>query len=320
MCIDIPISPGRITAKYILESIVVIMRNKRITTAAIYGLALSITMIACACSEHRSAGSILDQTYNSSETSEIVLENAAKVDVISEPASAPEPSAAGTSQSEPEKPAFDDPDSYIMINPENGTYILPEDEEKITEESLFVGDSICSGFWACGMISGKNVYATGAVGARNLLEYEMYYKSKPAKFVPVLQTTKPKNVFLWMGMNDVNWTTAEEFCENYKTIIDLALENTTADVYVCAISPILDLEFTKLEYIDEFNDAISKFIEKNYKERVYYIDFTDPLKTEDGLLDEQYNGGDGIHLATRAYYIAIHEINQKIKRIHGENN
>lgn len=294
------------------------MKNKKIAAAAAFGVVFSITMIACACSEHRAAGSIFDQANSSADTSASVPESITSSVSISElnPASDPEPAA---SNPDPEKPAFDDPDSYIMINPENGTYILPEDEEKLTEESLFVGDSICSGFWACGMISGKNVYATGAVGARNLLDYDMYYRNQPAKFVPVLKKTMPKNIFLWMGMNDVNLTSAEEYCENYKTIIDLALENTNADVYVCAISPIRNLEFTKLEYIDEFNDAISGFIKKNYSKRVYFIDFTDPLKTDEGLLDEQYDGGDGIHLSTRAYYIAIHEINQKIKKIKGSN-
>lgn len=48
-------------------------------------------------------------------------------------------------------------------------------------------------------------------------------------------------------------------------------------IYVCAISPILDLEFTKLEYINEFNDAISAFVAENYSERVHFIDFTAPL-------------------------------------------
>lgn len=289
------------------------MIKKRTAVATAFCAALSITMIFGACSEHRAASSVYDDpASNSEKTPTSVVDYTAslpdekELDISSE--SVPAASAPAT----PEKPAFDDPDSYIKINPENGTYILPEDEEKITEESLFVGDSICSGFWACGMISGKNVYATGAVGARNLLDYKMYYKNQPAKFVPVLQKTQPKNVFLWMGMNDVNLTTAEEFCENYKAIIDLALENTSANVYVCAISPIRNLEFTKLEYIDEFNEAISAFIEAEYKQRVYFIDFTDPLKTEAGLLDEQYDGGDGIHLTTRAYYIAIHEINKKI--------
>lgn len=294
------------------------MIKKRTAVAAAIGVVLSITMIASACSEHRAEGSVYNSASSPADTSATVPDN------IIIPASEPSPAASAPAEpKQPEKPAkpmFDDPDSYIRINPENGTYILPEDEEKITEESLFVGDSICSGFWACGMISGKNVYATGAVGARNLLEYEMYYRNQPAKFVPVLKKTQPKNVFLWMGMNDVNLTTAEEFCENYKTIIDLALENTDADVYVCAISPIRNLEFTKLEYIDEFNDAISAFIEAEYKERVYYIDFTAPLKTEAGILDEQYDGGDGIHLSTRAYYIAIHEINQTIKKLKSGND
>lgn len=281
--------------------------NKK--TAIAFGALLSITMIACACSEHRAASSVYPADF-----AESLPENtSAASDFIIESERSPAASAPETSEPEPTKPTFDDPDTYININPENGTYILPEDERKLTQESLFVGDSICSGFWACGMISGKNVYAAGAVGARNLLEYKMYYRNQPAKFAPVLQKAQPKNVFLWMGMNDVNMTTAEEFCENYRAIIDTALENSEAEIYVCAISPILDLEFTKLEYIDEFNDAISAFIEANYSERVHFIDFTAPFKTDEGLLDEQYNGGDGIHLTTRAYYIAIHEINMTIK-------
>lgn len=285
------------------------MIKKKTAIAAGIGVLLSITMIASACSEHRAASSVYNEPSAALESMPEVTSSPNEPELAVES----EPVPAASAPAEPERPKFDDPDTYIKINPENGTYILPEDEEKITEESLFVGDSICSGFWACGMVSGKNVYATGAVGARNLLEYEMYYRNQPAKFVPVLKKTSPKNVFLWMGMNDVNLTAAEEFCENYKTIIELVLENTNAEVYVCAISPIRNLEFTKLEYIDEFNDAISAFIEANYKQRVHFIDFTAPLKTEAGLLDEQYDGGDGIHLSTRAYYIAIHEINKTIK-------
>lgn len=295
------------------------MIKKRTAVAAAIGAVLAITMIASACSEQRAESSVYD-TANTSEASDFSSVSTTSSAFVPELNSTREPVPAASAPVLPAKPMFDDPDSYIKINPENGTYILPKDEEKLTEESLFVGDSICSGFWACGMISGKNIYATGAVGARNLLEYEMYYRNQPAKFVPVLKKTQPKNVFLWMGMNDVNLTSAEEFCENYKTIIDLALENTNADVYVCAISPIRNLEFTKLEYIDEFNDAISAFIEAKYKERVYFIDFTAPLKTDAGTLDEQYDGGDGIHLSTRAYYIAIHEINQTIKKLKSGND
>lgn len=53
-------------------------------------------------------------------------------------------------------------------------------------------------------------------------------ETTPAASAPVLQKANPKNVFFWMGMNDVNLTTAEEFCENYRAIIDIALENSDA--------------------------------------------------------------------------------------------
>lgn len=286
------------------------MKNRKTAIAAAAGVLFSITMIACACSEHHAPSSVYEANLSESLPEDADSKPDLKIESEPTPA-ASDPEAPEIS--EPAKPTFDDPDTYIQINPENGTYILPEDEKKLTEESLFVGDSICSGFWACGMIRSQSVYAAGAVGARNLLEYKMYYRNQPAKFAPVLKKAQPKNVFLWMGMNDVNMTTAEEFCENYRAIIDTALENSEAEIYVCAISPILDLEFTKIEYINEFNDAISAFVEENYAERVHFIDFTAPFKTDEGLLDEQYNGGDGIHLTTRAYYIAIHEINKTVK-------
>lgn len=213
-----------------------------------------------------------------------------------------------------DQPKYDDPDSYIYYDYTAGSYLLTDEEAQIGSESLFVGDSICLGFSTWGVVSSKNVYATGSVSANNFFTYEMYYRNDPEKFVNVLNTVKPKHIFLWMGMNDVNLTSAEEYCENYKKIVDTALANSSADVYVCAITPISRLEFTKPEYIIEFNKAIKDFTQTAYKERVYTIDFGEPLKNADGLLDEQFNGGDGIHLSQKAYYVAMHEINKQMKR------
>lgn len=226
-----------------------------------------------------------------------------------------EPISDSSEPPEPLTPVFDDPESYLEYDPETDSYILPEEEESFASQSLFVGDSICLGFWAWGVVEGKNVYATGNVGARNLFDYQMYYRSDPAQFLPVLNEVKPKHIIFSMGMNDVNLTTAEEYCENYKLIVDTALANSDSDVYICAITPISDLKFTSLENIDEFNSAIEEYISKNYKEKVHFIDFTAPLKAEDGTLIEEYNGGDGIHLSKVAYNVALHEIYQQAKSI-----
>lgn len=165
----------------------------KIKTAIAVAATLSITTLSCACSEYNGQAEI-SSTY-SANLAESSPENATPdLSIKSETT----PAASAPKITEPAKPIFDDPDSYIQINPENGTYILPEEERALTEESLFVGDSICSGFWACGMIKAKSVYAAGAVGARNLLDYEMYYRGQPATFAPVLQKpTRKTSSFGW---------------------------------------------------------------------------------------------------------------------------
>ncbi|MDE6726496.1 MAG: SGNH/GDSL hydrolase family protein [Oscillospiraceae bacterium] len=321
------------------------MKNKAFSAATKLGVTLLFTMLACSCaSENKS--SIPDhiivstQTESSvSETSAAQSSSAASSGVISSSSSATVSSTVSTStasesvSSSPEpvstptvsttqppnsnpvpRPDFEDPDSYLTYDYNTNKYILPEGEKDFAGTSLFVGDSICLGFSAYGVIESKNVYATGSVAARNLFEYEMYYRNEVAEYIPVLEKVKPENVFLWMGMNDVNMTSSAEYCTNYKKIIDTTLDNTSADVYVCAITPICNLNFTRLDNIINFNNAISEFIDTNYTERVYFVDFTEPLKTDSGTLDSQYDGGDGIHLTSKAYYIALHEINKQMKK------
>lgn len=323
------------------------MKNKVLSAAAKLGTALVFTSLACSCSSENKS-SIPDHVVVSAQTESSASESSAaqsgsavsstastvsssapvSSDVFSSvPASTTSetivsvPSSASSTQTTSNpvpRPNFEDPDSYLTYDYATNKYILPQGEMDFTGTSLFVGDSICMGFSAYGVVGNKNVYATGSVAARNLFEYEMYYRNEVAEFIPVLEKVNPEHVFLWMGMNDVNMTTSAEYCTNYEKIIDTALENTSADVYVCAISPICNLNFTRLDNIIEFNNAISEFIEANYTERVYFVDFTEPLKTDSGILDAQYDGGDGIHLASKAYYIALHEIYKKMNSINNE--
>lgn len=205
--------------------------------------------------------------------------------------------------SEPEIP---EPDIRITYN-DNGEPILSPEEALLGTRSLFVGDSICRGFAAYNVLQPENVFAAGNIGARNLFDIQVYQNGKEQKYCPVLQKLRPQNIFLWMGMNDVNMTEADEYCENYKKIIDLSLENSNAEIYICAISPIHS-KFTPRSRITEFNSAIKEYIEKNYKSRVDFIDFTDVLKDQSGELKDEYNSGDGIHLREEAYFAIMRKI------------
>lgn len=197
----------------------------------------------------------------------------------------------------------------LFYKNEFGAYQLTDAERSFTEESIFVGDSICRGFAAYNVVSGKNVYACGSLAARSFWDYKFYYGDDEVEYKTVLKKTKPKYVFLSMGMNDINITDEKTYCENYRQIIDYTLKRTDGVVYVCAITPICS-EFSSNYRIDCFNLALQAFVEENYSERVFYVDFAKHLKDKDGKLRIIHSSGDGIHLGPYAYYIALWELNR----------
>lgn len=316
------------------------MKNKRVAITAGIAVLSAATIVICSCfSEHAPIAAAIHKTENvdqptSSTVSDTSIsetesvpkapnaeaeESASMSESVAENTSAPESKPESSSAERPEKrppeivPTYDDPSTYLEYDPAWGTYNMTDEEKLLGENSLFVGDSITNGFIWCGALNPRNVYATPSVGARNMLTFDMTYRDKPAKFIPVLNKTKPKYVFLWMGMNDVNLTSAADYCKNYKKIIDTALANSTADVYVCAMSPISNPKYSELSKPGEFNTAIHKFILKNYTQRVYYIDFVEPIKNSSGVLANEFDSGDGVHPSNKAYYVALHEINKQVK-------
>lgn len=193
------------------------------------------------------------------------------------------------------------------IYDENIYYALYKNEKEFAAKSLFVGDSICKGLMTYSVVDAKNVFATGSVATRNFFEANFFYYGKNRQFLDVLTENKPKFVLFSMGMNDVNMISPQQYCKNYSTIISTVLDNSNAEVIICAITPICS-SFTPDGRIDEFNATTKAYIEKNYKERVHFVDFTEPLKNKEGRLKSYFSGGDGVHLAPEAYYAAFHEL------------
>lgn len=211
---------------------------------------------------------------------------------------------------EPEEPPEGLDTFYID---EYGAYKLTRAEREFANESVFVGDSICSGFSVYNTVYPKNVLARGSLAAWSFFDYKFYVGDKEVDYPTALALTKPKYAFLSMGMNDINMFDEEEYCENYRAVIDATLAASDAEVYVCAISPIVaESKFTTNYRIDCFNVALKSFIEENYSERVHFLDFAMHLKDSDDSLKECFDGGDGIHLSPYAYYVALWEMNRSM--------
>ena len=242
-----------------------------------------------------SVPAVTEETAAAEETSE-----------TAESADMPAPEAAEST--EPEEPPEGLDTFYID---EYGAYKLTNAEREFTKESVFVGDSICSGFSVYNTVYPENVLARGSLAAWSFFDYNFYVGEQEVDYATALALTDPKYAFLSMGMNDINMFGEEEYCENYRAIIDATLESSGAEVYVCAISPIVaESMFTTNYRIDCFNVALKGFIEENYTERVHFLDFAKHLKESDDSLKDCFDGGDGIHLSPYAYYVALWEMNR----------
>ena len=218
--------------------------------------------------------------------------------------SIPESSDTGQPQtSEPENEEAP-PETSRMIYESS----FPEEYSELVSRCVFVGDSICSGLSAYGIVPEKNVVAQGNVAARNIFDYTFDVGGTEVSLLPALVDLKPEYIVFSMGMNDVNITSQDTFCENYAEIVSLT-ESFIPDakIIILSVTPVLaDSKFTSNENIDSFNEAL-----KNYfadRQDVLFADISTAIKNESNALRSDYSGGDGVHLAPGAYYDILYEL------------
>lgn len=267
------------------------------TEANAYGWGKSST------SPSESSSSTTSEEFSSSTTSSETSSSSAEVSSADPVSTVPNVPETPKAENHPRLKEL----QYRLTYGEHWKPLLSENQKALAADSLFVGDSICSGFGAYGLVDWRNVYAAGSVGARNFFTSEMKYFGEVRTYDAVLAEKDPKRVFTWMGMNDVNMTSSAVYAENYKAIIDYTLEHSDAEVYVFAMTPV-NSDFTPNERIIEFNKALKAMVEENYSKRVRFIDFAYVFTDSLGMLCEDYDSGDGVHLVPDVYYLAMIEL------------
>ena len=186
---------------------------------------------------------------------------------------------------------------------------LSESDQAFLSDCVFVGDSICSGLSVYKILSASHVLAKGNIGVRSLFDYSFKVNGGTYKVVQGLSALKPKHVIFWMGMNDINMTTSQKYCENYKNLLTKVHEALpSANLYVASISPIATTsKFSTNKKIDEYNAAISSYLASNYPSWKF-VNTAPVLKNEWNGLRSNYSSGDGIHLSPAAYQAMLAEL------------
>lgn len=183
-------------------------------------------------------------------------------------------------------------------------------------DSLFIGDSICSGLRVYGgLLNVENCAARINVSTWGINKYTFQYKSNSTAELDALSIVKlyqPKKIFIWMGMNDLYVVSADKYASNLCDLAESYIEASPGcKVYAVSISPMSSTHKWNVELdgnnrINEYNQAVKdKCDEVDYLE---YINIHDCLTDSSGYLASENNGGDGIHLSSGAYTKVLTEI------------
>lgn len=187
------------------------------------------------------------------------------------------------------------------IEEDYGIYTLSDEDKDYISELVFVGDSICRGYNVYGLIPDEHSLAHGNVAARSIMDYTFDVNGRELNYICALYDKQPKYVVFSMGMNDINMTSKEIFCENYRSILESAGKYCpNSYLIVLGITPICS-EFSTNSEIDIYNAALAEMIENENNEKWLFRNAEDELKNTNNELKSLYSGGDGIHLSPDAY-------------------
>lgn len=193
------------------------------------------------------------------------------------------------------------------IYTEADTHGLTPEYYAFLHDTVFVGDSICSGLQVYHILPDNNCAAKGSVAARNIFDFTFDVNGGSFGITYALTLLQPKYVVFSMGMNDVNMSTPEQYCENYERLLDTVQEALPdAKLYVATITPVLTgIDFTTNEKLDTYNAELKAYLAST---DYGFVDIASGLKTDANALNPDYNGGDGIHLAPSAYYVILRQV------------
>lgn len=206
------------------------------------------------------------------------------------------------------------PSSQISVSidlPDYDGYSFTDSQKALISNCAFVGDSICSGLYVYGVLPQNIVVAVGNVGIRSIDDYTFKVNGGEYNALDALTVIAPKYVIFSMGMNDINITSAETYCENYLDMLKRTHERLPqSKLYVASITPIdAASSFASNDKINRYNAAVKQAVEDaGYN----YIDIATSLRDSSGGMNSRFSGGDGIHINKSGYYSILTDVVNQI--------
>ena len=182
--------------------------------------------------------------------------------------------------------------------------------ENVLDNIAFIGDSVTSGFSGYQKVDMDKVFATPCVGPSNIRDFSFEYNGEEYAALTILNFEQPDYVVISMGLNDINTYSPENFSELYMDFVEDAMTVCEeSQFYIFSVTPVAaECENIVNDTIDGINAQLEKTVSEYGSDRLHYVDCNSVLKNENGCLDSDYSGGDGVHLSSGAYDVMLEKL------------
>ncbi len=206
---------------------------------------------------------------------------------------------------------------YVTGRNNEGKVIYSRYSNKLKVKTLnkikkiaYVGDSVMSGLDVCGLTKKSREKVICKIGVN---PYNFYNGT----MMDQLLDYEPDRMYIMLGMNALVGKPSEShmkwIIKYYKSIIKECLEYyPDMQIVVLPVSPTRPSATVKNSNIDKFNKLAKKMAKQC---KVYYYDYTEYMRDEDGAMKKEFNSGDGIHWNVSTYKVFKKKLDKYGKQI-----
>ncbi len=192
-------------------------------------------------------------------------------------------------------------------------YSSTEYDKEFFGSSLFIGDSIFTGFAGFGYLQPENVFAQVGLNP----ESAVTKKINDVTAVEKAAAMQPDKICIMLGTNGLAYMGIDYMNKEMGELID-SLEEVCPDseVIILSIPPVTEEHEKenpeKIPVIMEYNDKLAKTAEDK---GCLFIDIFEMLQDENGYLAEEYAEADGLHFLGKAYGVVLSRIQYELENV-----
>lgn len=185
-------------------------------------------------------------------------------------------------------------------------YTSTEYDKEFYNNTLFIGDSIFTGFSGFGYLQPENVFAQVGLNPESALSKQIDGVTAAEKALAM----QPERICIMLGTNGLAFLSSDYMSSEMAKLVDSLKENCPdAQIVILSIPPVTEEHEKenpeKIAVISDYNSKLKALAEEK---DCLYIDIFTMLQDENGYLAEEYAEADGLHFLGKAYGVVLSRI------------